>query len=71
MYNQRENNMPSFTFVCVLEEEGGESTITSTFDSVYLPHIVNKMEEFLKGSGFYFKGLKVVEDTEEVDLDLS
>lgn len=59
--------MPSFTFVCVDEEE---STITSTFDSVYLPHVVDKMEEFLKGSGFCFKELKVVKDT-EVDLDLS
>lgn len=68
MYNQRENNMPSFTFVSVDEEE---STITSTFDSVYLPHVVDKMEQFLKGSGFYFKELKVVKDTEEVDLDLS
>ena len=61
--------MPSFTFVSV-DEEGSNTSMT--FNTVFLSHVVDKMEQFLKGSGFYFKELKVVVDKDtEVDLDLS
>ena len=69
--------MPQFTFTCVDEEE---TITTMEFEGVYLPHVVDKVEGFLKASGFYFDELQVVnhfmeeyaeEDDEEIKVGLT
>ncbi len=69
----REAYMPQFTFTCVDEED---TTTTMEFEGIFLPHVVDKVEGFLKASGFYFDELQVVnnfadEDDEEIKIGLT
>ena len=48
----------TFTF------DGGETTVTVTSTSVYLPDVLRAIEGYLRASGFCFIGnLEIVEDT--------
>ena len=56
--------MAQFTFICVDEDK---CKTTMEFESIFLPHVVDKMEEFLKGTGFYFDELTFTKDDVEDD----
>tara|TARA_B100000029_G_scaffold288985_1_gene282730 strand:- start:3858 stop:4097 length:240 start_codon:yes stop_codon:yes gene_type:complete len=60
--------MAQWTFTCVDEDN---CKTTMEFEGIFLPHVVEKMEEFLKGTGFFFDQLeftKLDDDTEDDDL---
>ena len=60
--------MAQWTFTCVDEDNCKTSM---EFEGVFLPHVVEKMEEFLKGTGFFFDQLeftKLDDDVEDDDL---
>ena len=56
--------MAQFTFICVDEDK---CKTTMEFEAIFLPHVVDKMEEFLKGTGFYFDELTFTKDDVEDD----
>lgn len=60
--------MAQWTFTCVDEDNCKTSM---EFEGVFLPHVVEKMEEFLKGTGFFFDQLEFTQldnDTEDDNL---
>lgn len=60
--------MAQWTFTC-LDEDNCKTSME--FEGVFLPHVVEKMEEFLKGTGFFFDQLEFTQldnDTEDDNL---
>lgn len=56
--------MPKFTLIAEhLDDKGNPtSTVTHVFNEDFLPDVVMSMQEFLRGTGFYFNGdLDIVE----------
>ena len=65
--------MAQFKLTCVDEDN---CTTSVEFEGIFLPHVVDKVEGFLKASGFYFDELQVVnnfadEDDEEIKIGLT
>lgn len=58
--------MAQFTFICVDEDK---CKTTMEFEAIFLPHVVDKMEEFLKGTGFYFDELTFSKPDDSDDSD--
>ena len=59
--------MAQFTFICVDEDK---CKTTMEFEAIFLPHVVDKMEEFLKGTGFYFDELSFTKDDVEDEFNI-
>lgn len=57
--------MSKFTFICE-EGYGVPAKRTVEFEAVSLSDILNEVEMFLRGSGFYFNGALDVVDGEEI-----
>ena len=51
--------MPSF-YLQSIDDNGG--TTTKSFDSCYVDEVVDYLDDFLKGSGFAFDELKVIQN---------
>ena len=51
--------MPSYYFQSI-DEDG--STTTKSFESCYIAEVVDYLDDFLKGSGFVFDELKVIQN---------
>ena len=49
--------MPSF-YLQSIDDNGG--TTTKSFDSCYIDEVVDYVDDFLRGSGFYYDELKLL-----------
>lgn len=59
--------MPKFKLQCVHESDNGvESTVTFEFEKEFLNEVVEEMEQFLRGCGYYFEGRNLDFVEEEV-----
>lgn len=58
--------MPKFTLICDHSNMLDTDVRTHTFKSEYLPDVLEHIEYFLKGAGYYFDGtLDFVSDNSE------
>tara|TARA_B100001996_G_scaffold341566_1_gene295694 strand:- start:398 stop:652 length:255 start_codon:yes stop_codon:yes gene_type:complete len=60
--------MPSF-YLQSIDEDG--STTTKSFESCYVAEVVEYLDDFLRGSGFSYNELKVVQSTDDSDDGLT
>tara|TARA_E500000305_G_scaffold36381_1_gene27735 strand:+ start:274 stop:522 length:249 start_codon:yes stop_codon:yes gene_type:complete len=57
--------MAQFTFTCIDEEN---CTTTVEFEGIFLPHVIDRVEGFLKASGFFFEELNYTK-CEEINFE--
>ena len=58
--------MPKFTLIC---DHGNEKT-TVEFEKDYLPEVLENLEMFLRGAGYYFDGTLDFVDDEYADQEV-
>ena len=57
--------MAQFKLTCVDEDN---CTTSVEFEGIFLPHVIEKVEGFLKASGFFFEELSYTK-SEEIDFE--
>ena len=57
--------MAQFKLTCVDEDN---CTTSVEFEGIFLPHVIEKVEGFLKASGFFFEELSYTK-CEEIDFE--
>ncbi len=60
--------MAQWTFTCIDDDN---CKTTMEFEGIFLPHVVEKMEEFLKGTGFFFDQLEFtqLDDNDRLSIE--